>query len=229
MILVLGSVTVASALNVPASAADRANPTVVELFTAQGCAACPPAQAAVNALAGRDDLIVLTFAVTYWDSLGWRDRFAQPAFTARQRAYAQVGKRQLATPQVVLNGRFAVVGNDRDVLMRAIDSADRGDRGPAIAVVDGWLTVAADARSARRADVWLVSYDPRTIAVPVRAGENAGRTLPHRNVVRRLDRIGAWSGTAIRYPLPPPRGGLRRAVLVQSADGGAIVAARVVE
>ncbi|MDQ3470862.1 MAG: DUF1223 domain-containing protein, partial [Pseudomonadota bacterium] len=55
----------------PALAADANNPTVVELFQSQGCSSCPPANAVLNALAGRPDVLALSFAVTYWDRLGW--------------------------------------------------------------------------------------------------------------------------------------------------------------
>ena len=64
-------------------------PAVVELFQSQGCSSCPPASANLNALAGRDDVLALSFAVTYWDRLGWKDTFASPGFTARQWDYAR--------------------------------------------------------------------------------------------------------------------------------------------
>lgn len=199
-------------------------PVVVELFTAQGCAACPPAQAVVNALADRLDVIALSFSVTYWDALGWRDRFGQPAFTERQRRYAIVGHRQLATPQVLVNGRIAITGRDPAETARAIRNAEPADPGPSIAQSGTVLTVGADRRTARPATVWLVDYDPRTLSVPIGAGENSGRTLPHRNVVRRLRAIGRWGGDAVRITLPPASR-WRRVVLLQAADGGSIIAA----
>ena len=66
--------------------ASPAQLVVVELFQSQGCSSCPPANANLNALAERPGVLALSFAVTYWDYLGWKDRFAQPAFTERQRA-----------------------------------------------------------------------------------------------------------------------------------------------
>jgi hypothetical protein len=53
----------------------------------------------LNNLAGRHDVIALNFAVTYWDHLGWKDSFAQPAFTQRQRDYVANGRGQVATTQ----------------------------------------------------------------------------------------------------------------------------------
>ena len=58
---------------------------VVELYQSQGCSSCPPANAALNAIADRSDVIALSFAVTYWDRLGWKDTFADAAFTDRLR------------------------------------------------------------------------------------------------------------------------------------------------
>src|ERR1700740_3415504 len=63
--------------------------TVVELFQSQGCSDCPPANANVMALGNRPDLLTLSFGVTYWDQLGWKDTFASPQFTARQWDYAR--------------------------------------------------------------------------------------------------------------------------------------------
>ncbi|MDE3176298.1 MAG: DUF1223 domain-containing protein, partial [Pseudomonadota bacterium] len=97
----------------PAAAADFARPTVVELFQSQGCSSCPPANAALARYADRPDWLALTFAVTYWDRLGWKDTFGQAAFTERQYAYARsLGESGVYTPQVVVNGRAAGVGAD---------------------------------------------------------------------------------------------------------------------
>ena len=86
---------------------------VVEEFQSQGCSSCPPATANVNALAARPEVLALSYAVTYWDQLGWKDTFAAPAFTQRQWDYAHyAGRGNVATPQVIVNGRSAIVGGD---------------------------------------------------------------------------------------------------------------------
>src|ERR687884_289212 len=86
---------------------------VVELFTSQGCSSCPPADAMLGELARRPDVIALSLPVDYWDYLGWKDTLAQPAFSARQRAYAGArGDRQVYTPQVIVNGATPCVGSD---------------------------------------------------------------------------------------------------------------------
>ena len=210
----------------PALAADPAHPTVVELFQSQGCSSCPPANHNVNILAARADVLALNFGVTYWDQLGWKDSFAQPAFTARQWDYARAGGRgSVATPQVIVNGRQVVNGGNGQALLAAVRQADRGTGGPAITGTGGRVAVGAG-RTAAPAIVWLVQYDPRTLEVAIRAGENGGRTLPHRNVVRSLQQLGSWSGSAASFALPTARNATyRSAVLVQEGKGGRIVAA----
>ena len=207
-----------------AAAADAAHPTVVELFQSQGCSSCPPANANVLAIAGRPDILALSWQVTYWDQLGWKDTFGKPQFTDRQWQYAHAFHRgQVATPEVVVNGRADVVGANRGELDGLIRRADRGDGGPAVSIGAGRVTVAGQGAKSL---VLLVRYDPNVINVPIGRGENGGKTLPHRNVVREVAVLGDWSGGARAYALPPPgRAGLKSAVLVQAGPGGPIVAA----
>jgi hypothetical protein len=76
------------------------------------------------------------------------------------------------------------------------------------------------------ADVLLVRYDPRTLFIPIRRGENGGKTLPHKNVVRDIVRLGAWTGQPARFVLPPAADPTwRAAVLIQAAGSGPILAA----
>lgn len=226
------SVVLAAAVTLAASpslANDAAHPVVIELFQSQGCSSCPPANAQLNALADRPDVLALSFAVTYWDQLGWKDTFASPAFTKRQWDYARAaGRKQVATPQMIVNGRAAITGGRQDQIVAAARSVDRGTRGPAIVSGGGQVAIGA-AAAPLAATVWLVRYDPRTLQVPVRAGENGGRTLPHRNIVRALTSLGPWQGRAVRYPVPPAPAGLKSAVLVQQGTGGPILAARRID
>ena len=209
-----------------ARAADATHPTVVELFQSQGCSSCPPANANVLAIAGRPDILALSWQITYWDDLGWKDTFDDPAYTRRQREYAQAfGRTEVFTPEVVVNGRSDVVGGDRDELAALIRHDDRGNAGPLLTIAGDRVTVSGPSPAAGTL-VELVRYDPRIIQVPVARGENAGRTLPHRNVVRQVAMLGRWTGQTRSYPLPAAaEPGLRTAVLVQSGPGGAILAA----
>jgi hypothetical protein len=210
-----------------AVAADANHPTVVELFQSQGCSSCPPANAVLNGLAGRPDIPALSFAVTYWDQLGWKDTFAHSAYTARQWEYSRAGGRShVATPQMIVNGRGVLIGHNKGQAEAFIRRFDRGASGPAIAAGPGKIRVAGT-RPGRPANVWLVRYDPRSNQVPIRAGENGGRTLPHKNIVRSLHLLGKWNGGAAAFAVPAvPNGIYRSAVLVQDGPGGAILAAR---
>lgn len=220
------AVASAAAATLPAISmgADAAHPTVVELFESQGCSDCPPANANVNALAGRPDILALNFAVTYWDQLGWKDTFAKPAYTARQWDYSNAaGRGQVATPQVIINGRGTVVGANPQNLARAIHDNARGLGGPAITAANGKVSIG---KGSGNATVWIVQYDPRTLSVPIRAGENGGRTLDHRNVVRSLATLGPWDGAPVSFSVPAPSdSAYRSAILVQQGKGGKIIAA----
>ena len=113
-------------LNSDARAGDR--PVVVaELFTSQGCSSCPPAEAYLNDLADRADVIALEFHVDYWDYLGWKDPFASKAHARRQRAYAAaLGSRQVYTPQAVIQGAVGLVGSQRSAIEMALKSQTAG-------------------------------------------------------------------------------------------------------
>jgi hypothetical protein len=197
---------------------------VVELFQSQGCSSCPPAEANLNAIAGQPGILALSFGVTYWDSLGWKDTFATEAYTDRQWAYAKHRKRDnVWTPQVYVNGHADLVGNDRTQLDQAIAHANT--QGPQLSWAKDQLLVSAG-KPAATCDVWLVRYDPRTINVAIGAGENSGRTLPHRNVVRELVHLGTWNGTSHSFAVPPSAfKGLATAALVQVEAGGDILGA----
>jgi hypothetical protein len=209
-----------------ALAADAAHPVVIEIFQSQGCSSCPPASANVAALSDRSDVLALSFQVTYWDSLGWKDTYAQPKYTARQWAYAKaLHHDNVFTPQVVVNGRRDGVGVDAGELRNLVRVADRGDGGPTLTMANGAVEIGS-IDGAPRADVWLVRYDPRTVMIAIRRGENGGKTLPHKNVVREIVRLGAWTGKAARFAVPA--GGdpaWRTAILVQTAGAGPILAA----
>ncbi len=207
-----------------AGAAQAQPVQVVELFTSQGCSSCPPANDAVAKISARPEILALSFGVTYWDDLGWKDTFAQTKFTDRQWDYAKGFHRgQVATPQVVVNGRADTVGQAVGEIDATLKRAPLAG-GPEVAL-SATQAVVSGAAPARAADVWLVRYDPRIVQVPVRRGENTGKTLPHKNVVKELTKLGAWSGGQKAYAIPAGPAGLSTAILVQSGPGGPILAA----
>src|SRR5262245_45802018 len=108
IVMVLAALT-SDAVAQPASGGG--SPVVVELFTSQGCFQCPRANRLVGAMARRPNVLALTFPVSIWDYLGWRDTLARPEFSTRQRAYSQrLHVRGRATPQLVFNGASQLSG-----------------------------------------------------------------------------------------------------------------------
>ncbi len=171
------------------------------------------------------DVLALSFAVTYWDGLGWKDVFARPQYTDRQWDYARAfGHAQVWTPQVIVNGRADITGTQASPLAALIAANDRGNAGPAVDIAGG--TVSVSGTTAKPVDVWLVRYEPRAIEVSIKAGENGGKTLPHRNIVRELVKLGRWSGGKASFTLPVAKlPGLATAAFVQAGSGGPIIAA----
>lgn len=208
----------------PALAANRV-PIVVELFTSQGCSSCPPANANLIKLSKRDDVLTLSFAVTYWDYLGWKDSFGKQAFTERQAAYEPPLRQSGSyTPQMVVNGVTTTVGNDYADINQLISQAN-SLRSPSLSLSRASVSVDGGPRPKSAADVWLVRYDPDVVEVPVARGENSGATLPHIHVVHDLKRLGGWNGDSASYKFEPEPGRLKTAVLVQNPQGGAILSA----
>ena len=219
----LGLVPVPSTLVL---AGDAGRPTVVELFQSQGCSSCPPAEANVGAISDRPDVLALAFEVDYWDRLGWKDTFSRPAWTARQYAYAQaMGRDGVYTPQVVVNGRVEGDGLDASALAGLLSRGDRGASGPSVSFSGGNVTVGAGAAPPGGADVWLARYIPHAVEVTIPRGENAGRTLPYKDVVREMVLLGKWRGEAAIFPAPGGDASLAEAAIVQGSGAGPIIAA----
>jgi hypothetical protein len=201
-----------------ASATVGERPTVVELFTSEGCSSCPPADALLAELANRPDVLALSFHVDYWDGLGWKDPFSSRAATQRQERYKTLlNLATVYTPQIVVEGRWDAVGSDRGEVQRALDMARRDhanipialtvDQGKAqikLSVVDNSVP----------ASVLLIGFDRRHVD-NVKGGENGGRTLAHADVVRGVEEIG--SAREIVTPIPWQCD--RVAAIVQARDG----------
>ena len=191
-------------LNLPAQAAgtqcEASSPAhtlaLVELYTSEGCDSCPPADKWLRALRdgglGADRVVPISLHVDYWDYIGWKDPFAKPLFSSRQREMASIqNNRVVYTPQVMLAGKdyrgWARGGFGDDV--KAINQkpararirlALKADAGDKVELVAEGHTAAAEARDARLVVAWYESG----LASSVSAGENRGNTLQHDYVVR---------------------------------------------
>jgi len=188
--------------------ANAAEPrAVLELFTSQGCSSCPPADRLVGQLANDPSLIALSVPIDYWDYLGWRDTLANPAHSARQRAYARVrGDGQVYTPQIVVNGAADALGSDQGSIERAITQTDHKSGVMSLPVLlsvgDGALNVKLSSTGTQiSGEVWLC---PLTKAVPVviGRGENRGHTITYHNVVRKWLKLGNLSGEQSSWSVP---------------------------
>ncbi|WP_371036514.1 MULTISPECIES: DUF1223 domain-containing protein [unclassified Rhodosalinus] len=209
------------------------HPVVVELFTSQGCSSCPPADAFLADLAERDDVIALALHVDYWDYIGWKDSFAQPAFTARQKAYAHAaGHNSIYTPQMIVGGADHVMGARPMAVIDLIRAHAEAPRKVSLG-----LERAAGAKVAIEveavapvgaAQVHFVRYRPHA-TVKITRGENAGRTLAYSNIVTRWTVLARWDGQTPLRLLAEAPGDQPVVVLVQDAgdgdDQGAVLAA----
>jgi hypothetical protein len=226
--LILWTAAFCTSLVVAASAEQARAPVVVELFTSQGCSSCPPADELLAQMAHRDDIIPLSLHVDYWDYLGWKDPFAQPKFTLRQKAYARSGGwRRIYTPQMVINGAAAVVGSKP---MDVVDAIRAQEDKPNPVTVDlnrqgNTLLISAKARqNVGQSEIYVIRYEPSQVT-KVRAGENAGRNLTYTNVVSSWERAARWNGRSGFQARVKVRGDDPIVVLVQQPKQGRILGA----
>jgi hypothetical protein len=187
---------------------------VVELFTSEGCSSCPPADKLLSDLAAEAEsagkpVYTLSFHVDYWNHLGWTDPFSRPEFTARQQRYAQNLDGRVYTPQMIVNGSEEFVGSRGGAARRSIGNALGQSAGAAIALTsvkngDGTLTVGFAVTGHREGDLLNLAVVEQGISVPVKRGENGGRTLKHENVVRafRTVRLDAKGGGSLGLEVP---------------------------
>ena len=211
-----------------APAAWAQNTVVVELFTSQGCSACPPADELLGRLGKRDNVIALALHVDYWDYIGWKDKFANPAFTKRQKGYARsFDSRSIYTPQMVVNGVQDVVGNRPMDVSDAVQAhANKGlPVSLDIARNGNTLSIKAEGKvGIPPADIILVRYTPSQ-KVDIPRGENAGKSMTYTHIVTEWKDIGDWNGRSPIQESVSVEGDAPVVVLVQAKNHGPILAA----
>lgn len=214
----------------PATSAVADAPVVIELYTSQGCSSCPPADKLLGEVAQRDDVIALSLHVDYWDYLGWKDEFADPAHTTRQRGYAKaMGETMMFTPQMIIGGTDSIVGNRAMELVKYLEMHKAKP-----AMVKLRLTRAEGGKlriTAQRVSevpgqmlVQLVRYTPEQ-SVKIKSGENAGHSVTYHNVVNTLEAIAKWNGGADLDILADAPGDAPAAVIIQDGVSGPVLAA----
>lgn len=219
--LVIAASALVPALSAQAAACEARSgplvPTVIELYTSEGCSSCPPADrwlSGLKAAAAQGQVVAQAFHVGYWDYIGWVDRFAAPAHTVRQRELAALNDLDtIYTPQLVRNGR-----DWRDWRRSSLASPPQ-PAGAAIVLrrpqPDAFEAevVPADAE-ARWTAYWTVTEHGHSSKVD--AGENRGERLQHDFVVRQYVPAGRHQGAQrLRLrPLPVDGNHPRRVNLV---------------
>ena len=203
---------------------------VVELFTSQGCVACPPADALMARLAQRPGVIALSLHVDIWDYLGWADSFADPDFTRRQKAYARAaGSRSIYTPQMIVGGVHRLAApRGMDVADLVMAEAARPDRVRLTLRRAGEtlrIGLQAEPPLEREVRIDLVRYTPHA-TVLIEAGENAGMEVTQHNIVTLWQEIARWDGTAPLTLEVRIEGAEPAVVIVQEHGPGQILAAR---
>ena len=200
-------------------------PTVVELYTSEGCNSCPPADRWLSTLKDKPGMLAAAFHVDYWDRLGWKDRFASPRYSERQaQLQAASGERFSYTPQVRVNGadwrrwpKLPTTATPSTVHMTLRRVGEQ-------VLVD----VQPQAGAGATLSLWWAALEDGHTS-DVRAGENSGVRLHHDHVVRHYGSIAPWRGPLQQRLAVPPRGEggrpLRVIVVVSDAASGATVQA----
>ncbi|WP_299214714.1 thioredoxin family protein [uncultured Dokdonia sp.] len=166
-------------------------PTVIELFTSQGCSSCPPADQLLEQIKKEfgNDVITLSYHVDYWDYIGWKDPFATRRFTQKQYTYAEKFRsRSVYTPQAVINGRTHHTGSDKAAIYRVLNAENKitnpidltitktQKEGKTIAV-----TYALSEINTANELTFVIAIDEKITAV--KRGENRNKTLKNTHIV----------------------------------------------
>ncbi len=171
---------------------------VIELFTSQGCSSCPPADALLaqtisDSKSNGKKIFSLSFHVDYWNRLGWADPFSNEKYSQRQNDYASVLNLQsVYTPQMIVNGLEEFVGSSKNDLQMALSKSLASNA----EVNFKSLTVTLQNETIPHLDFSLEgNYEGCKInfalvslseTTSIRKGENGGRTLTNKNVVRQF-------------------------------------------
>jgi hypothetical protein len=231
--LVLGAAT-------PAHSQDKQEaprtPVLLELFTAEGCSSCPPADDLVARLKKEQPIpgvliVPIGLHVNYWNRQGWTDRFSSPDYTERQEDYRRRFKLDdVYTPQIIVDGRAAFAANDVNQIYSRIADAARIAKPITINVdhAGDRLKISAESAAPVNADLMLAVVEDN-LQTEVKAGENGGRVLKHSAVLRNLKKLTSMKTTSWSKEIGTPSGrdwktaDQQFVVFAQDRSNGAIV------
>jgi hypothetical protein len=165
--------------------------TVVELFTSQGCSSCPSADLLLNKVVEEkgSEVIGLSFHVSYWNYLGWKDPYSSEQFTERQRTYASIKRlNSIYTPQMIVDGREEFVGSDKRALEASLERSKNRtlefDIKATSLFAEGVFNVNYSIAQVAKGEVINLAIVEKLAENYVPRGENSGLTLRHHNVVK---------------------------------------------
>jgi hypothetical protein len=164
---------------------------VLELFTSQGCSSCPPADRLLGTYTSRDNVIVLSFHVDYWDRMGWKDPYSSKKFTQRQYDYASSLHSNVYTPQLVINGQTEMIGSDAAKIDATLNKVFAEDADALLSIktvipANGKLSLTFDVSGKTGNATVNIALVEKKTTTEIKAGENGGVTLSGNNVVRNF-------------------------------------------
>src|SRR6266700_6566675 len=170
---------------------------VVELFTSEGCSSCPAADEVVAKIqkeTSEKPVYILAFHVDYWNRLGWKDIFSEPAYSQRQNQYSSWLNASIYTPQVVINGQQEFVGSDESRLRSSITTALHKTNSVHLSINsikenDRKVSLHYQINGKVANNSLVLALIEKTESSKVLRGENEGRTLSHVQIVRNFRTI----------------------------------------
>ncbi len=195
---------------------------VVELFTSEGCSSCPPADAMMadlkSSLHGQP-VYFLAFHVDYWNYLGWKDPFSDASFSKRQKTYADGLSADVYTPQMIVNGRSAFVGSNREKADAEITEALQVQPQNEIKFNSDYdqdkshIKIDFTMSQASKDEVLNIALVQQHASSDVIRGENGGRKLTHINVVRSYKTIPSVTNGSEEILLPESLKGQQASII----------------
>jgi hypothetical protein len=191
-----------------------AYPVLIELFTSQGCSSCPPADHLLTKLEEiaqeqQVPLYAVSWHVDYWNHLGWRDPLSKPEFSERQRIYTQSLGENMYTPQMIINGRYAMIGSEvaqvQEYLNKSLaEPSSVNVQLKVTRVSPKEVTISYQLNGFWQNKELVIALVRKQDEINVAGGENMGRKLRHINSARQLMRLPLNSEHGVFNVFTPP-------------------------